>query len=288
LQRGDFVSFLGNIEYFILNDGHCRVDGGGAFGLVPRIIWQQLIPPDDNNCISFALNSLLIRSEGQTILVDTGYGNKLSQKAYQRLDLQRPAGDLVTQLARLGVAVDEVDLVINTHLHADHCGGNTRFEGDRLVPTFPKAQYIIQRLEWADAVVPNERTRATYFHDNYAPLQANDQLKLVNGDTKLTNEVHTAVTRGHTRAHQIVVLESHGERAIFVADLTTLHYHFQRLAWVTAYDVEPLESIETKRYWQTWAVESDALVIFQHDSQIPTGKLKQEGQHFVVEPFAVE
>ena len=137
------MPFLGNIEYHILDDGHCRIDGGGAFGLVPRIVWQQLIPPDDNNLISFALNSLLIRSEGKTILVDTGYGNKLSQKARQRLDLQRPKGDLVTQLARLGVGAADVDTVINTHLHADHCGSNTKLEGDSLLPTFPRARYFI-------------------------------------------------------------------------------------------------------------------------------------------------
>lgn len=281
------MPYLGNIEYYIPNDGHVLVDGGGAFGLVPRVVWERLITPDEENRVPFSLNSLLIRSEGKTILVDTGYGTKLSKKDYERVGLRRPEGDLVAQLARLGVQPDDLDIVIDTHLHADHCAGNTRVQGDAIVPTFPKAEYYIQRLEWADAIAPNERTRATYILDNYVPLQESGHLKLINGNTQITSEVRTAMARGHTRAHQVVILESKGETALFVADMATLHYHFQRLAWVTSYDVEPLESIETKRYWQQWAVERDALIIFQHDTQVPTGKLRQEGRHFWVEPVSV-
>jgi len=281
------LPFLGNIEYYIPNDGHAMVDGGGAFGLVPRPVWERLIAPDEKNRIPFSLNSLLIRSEGKTILVDTGYGTKLSEKDYDRLGLRRPEGDLVEQLARLGVQPDDVDIVIDTHLHADHCAGNTKLQDGSLLPTFPKAEYYIQRLEWADAIAPNERTRATYYPDNYVPLQDSGHLKLINGNTRITGEVRTAMARGHTRAHQVVILESKGETALFVADMATLHYHFQRLAWVTGYDVEPLESIETKRYWQQWAVERDALIIFQHDTQVPTGKLKQDGRHFWVEPVSI-
>ncbi len=281
------MPYLQNIKYHILDDGICWVDGGGAFGLVPRVIWQQLIPPDENNRIPFLLNSLLIYSEGKIILVDTGYGSKLSDKERQIVGIERPKGDLLQQLSRMGVQAEDIDIVINTHLHADHCGGNTRFQGDSLVPTFPKAQYYVQRLEWADAIAPNERTRATYLPKNYLPLQESGQLNLINGNTRVTGEVRTAIARGHTRAHQVVILESNGESAIFVSDMTTLYYHFQRLAWITSYDVEPLESIETKRYWQQWAVEHDALIIFQHDTQIPTGKLTLVGKHFKVEPVSI-
>lgn len=278
---------LQNIEYYILSDGICWVDGGGAFGLVPRIIWEQLLAPDEKNRVPFAHNTLLIRSEGKNILVDTGYGNKLSEKARHIAGLQRPQGDLLESLSRLGIRADEIDIVINTHLHLDHCGGNTMLQNGELVPTFPNAQYYIQRLEWADAMTPNERTRVTYIPDNYWPLQTTGHLKIISGNTRITNEVRTAVTRGHTRAHQVVILESNGETAIFVADLATLHYHFQRLAWVTSYDVEPLESIETKRYWQQWAIERDALIIFQHDSQVTAGKLRADGRHFKIEPVLI-
>lgn len=278
---------LQNVEYYILSDGVAWVDGGGAFGLVPRTVWERRLPPDAQNRIPFALNCLLIHSEGKTILVDTGYGNKLSEKARRNAGLERPDGDLLAALLRLGITAEDIDIVINTHLHADHCGGNTKWQGDNLVPTFPKAQYLIQRLEWADAILPNERTRATYLPENYQPLQDSGHLKIINGGIRVTSEVRTAITRGHTRAHQVIILESNGETALFVADLATLHYHFERLAWVTGYDVEPLESIETKRYWQQWAVNRDALIIFQHDSQVPTGKLRAEGKQFKIEPVSV-
>ncbi len=276
------------MEYRLVSDGVYWADGGGAFGLVPRQVWEKRLPPDAQNRVLFALNCLLIRSEGQTILVDTGYGNKLDEKTRQHAGLERPQGDLLDDLARLGVAPAEIDVVINTHLHGDHCGGNTLWQGHHLKPIFPNARYLIQRLEWADAIAPNERTRATYLPENYLPLQASGQLELINGPTRVTGEVRTAIARGHTRAHQVVILESGGQTALFVADMATLHYHLERLAWVTAYDVEPLESIETKRYWQQWAIERDALIIFQHDAQIPTGRLRRDGADFKVEPVKIE
>lgn len=275
---------LNNLEFHILSDGECWVDGGGAFGLVPRTTWEKLLPPDDQNRVKFALNSLLIRSAGKTILVDTGYGTKLTGKMWQQLGLVRPNGSLVDALSRIGVAPADVDIVINTHLHFDHCGGNTVLKDGSLVPTFPNATYYIQRLEWADAIAPNERTRATYLPENYVPLQEHGQLHLMSGSSNITPQVRTAVTRGHTRAHQIVILEDGPLTAAFLADLSTLHYHLQRLAWVTGYDVEPLESIETKRTWRQWLQKKDALLIFQHDTQISTGKLISEGRYILVEP----
>lgn len=279
---------LKNIEYHILSDGTTWVDGGSTFGMVPRIIWAELFPPDAQNRLPFALNSLLIRSEDKTILVDTGYGTKFDEKARRRAGLERPEGDLMAALARVGVTPEEIDLVINTHLHADHCGGNTVRQGDRLVAAFPNAQYLVQRLEWADAIAPNERTRATYLPENYRPLEESGHLKLMDGPTRVTGEVRTQVTRGHTRAHQVVILESGGETALFVADMASIHYHLERLAWVPAYDLEPMEAIETKRYWQQWLIERDALIIFQHDTQIPFGRLRSYGANFKVEPAFIE
>lgn len=279
---------LNNLEFHLVSDGVTGVDGGSTFGMVPRTIWAEICPHDAQNRVPFGLVSLLIRSEGKTILVDTGYGTKLDEKAQRRAGLDRPQGDLTAGLARLGVTVEEIDIVLNTHLHGDHCGGNTIRQGDRVVATYPNAQYLVQRLEWADAIAPNERTRATYFPENYRPLEESGQLKLLNGNTRLTSEVRTAVTRGHTRAHQVVILESGGETALFTADMASLHYHLERLAWVPAYDLEPMESIETKRYWQQWALERNALIIFQHDTEILLGRLKPEGANFRVEPVQME
>jgi glyoxylase-like metal-dependent hydrolase (beta-lactamase superfamily II) len=269
---------IGHVDLHLISDGLAWLDGGGAFGLVPRVVWEKLLAPDESNRVPLSINCLLVCSKGKTILVDTGLGDHLSRKQRQFFGLSRSNGNLISALSRLGTTPEAVDIVINTHLHADHCGGNTtrRGEDEHLVPTFPNAEYWIQRLEWADATLPNERTRSTYLTQNYLPLQAAGQLRLLNGDTRVTDDVRTVITRGHTRAHQSVVIESQGEVALYTADLATLAVHFERLAWVTAYDVEPLETIETKRRWQQWALERNALIVFPHDTQMPTARVLED------------
>ena len=271
---------IGSVEIHLLSDGLMWLDGGGTFGLVPLSMWRKLLPPDEFNRVPLGLNCLLIRSEGKTILVDTGLGDHLTDKQRHIYGLVRENGGLPQELARLSVTREAVDIVINTHLHADHCGGNTacRAGGGELVPTFSNAEYWIQRLEWADAAFPNERTRAAYLAPNFTPLQSAGHLRLLNGDTRVTSEVRTVITRGHTRAHQSVVIESEGKTALYTADMATLAVHFERLAWVTAYDVEPLETIETKRGWQRWALERDALIIFGHDTRTPMARLRANAE----------
>ncbi len=276
---------LGKVELHIVSDGLFRIDGGGHFGLVPKVLWEKIVEPDELNRIPLALNCLLIESQGKRILVDTGFGDKLSPKERDIFDI---AGRerLLSHLRRLGVAPEDVDIVVNTHLHSDHCGGNTLLRDGEVVPTFPRAEYWIQRLEWADALFPNERTRATYLAPNFVPLERHGRVRLLYGDTRVTSEVRCVVTRGHTRAHQSVVIESEGEFAIYLGDLAPWAVNMERLAWVAAYDVEPLETIETKRRIRDWALEKNALLIFEHDPRIPMGYLREEGGKYKVIGFA--
>ena len=273
---------LGNIDLHIVSDGLAWMDGGGHFGLVPKVLWEKIIHADELNRIPMALNCLLVVSEGQRILVDTGFGDKLSPKERQIWSI---AGEnrLLVDLRRLGFAPEDIDIVINTHLHSDHCGGNTIWWFDKVsdrcrevVPTFPRAAYWIQRLEWAEARYPNERTRATYLAENFASLEERGQVRLLYGDARVTSEVRCIVTRGHTRAHQSVVIESGGETAIYLGDLASWAVSIERLAWVSAFDVEPLETIETKRRVRDWALEKNALLIFEHDSRVQMGYLREE------------
>jgi len=277
---------IGQAEVHLVSDGISWSDGGGAFGLVPRVMWEKILSPDALNRLPLTLNCLLIRSQGKIILVDTGLGDKLTDKQRRIFGLDRPDGGLIEALAQVGVRPEAVDIVINTHLHADHCGGNTSVRNGQVVATFPNAEYWIQRLEWADASFPNERTRATYLPQNFIPLQAADQVHLLNGDTRVTDEVRTVITTGHTRAHQSVVIESEGETALFTGDLATLSIHFERLAWVTAYDVEPLETIETKRRWQQWAMEQNALIISAHDPHMPVARSQNIEGRIQMEPVS--
>ena len=265
-----------SLEVELVSDGVVMADAGGPFGLVPRKLWEKVIAPDEQNRVPMALTCLLLRSRGKTIVVDTGLGTKLTQKEAQAWDLRRPQGSLLDGLARLGVLPGDVDLVLDTHLHWDHCGGNTVLDGGQVRAAFPNAEYWVQYLEWADALRPNERTRATYLPENYVPLWTAGRLRLLHGDTPATPEVRCVVTRGHTRGHQSILLEAGSWSGLFVADMTSFAVHMERLAWVTAYDVEPLETIDTKRQWQAWALERDVLLIFEHDTQVPLGRLVKE------------
>lgn len=274
--------YIGNAELHIVSAGRFMVDGGAAFGLVPKVLWERIIPPDALNRIPMALNCLFIESSGKKILVDTGFGDKLSPKRRKILALQDDNG-LLDNLKRLGVAPDQIDIVINTHLHSDHCGGNTLVRDGEVVPTFPKAEYWIQQLEWANAIHPNERTRATYLPDNFLPLEREGQLRLLDGDVQVTAEVCCLVTRGHTQAHQSVVIESAGRGAIYLGDLASWAVNMEHLAWVPSFDIEPLETIETKRQIRQWAIEKEVLLIFEHDVNTVMGYLWQEGEEYRVE-----
>lgn len=274
---------VGNVELYIVSDGEFRVDGGGVFGLVPKALWEKVIQPDEQNRVPTALHSLLVLSQGKRILVDTGFGSKLSPREVEIQGLQRPQGDLLHNLQRLGCSPADIDIVINTHLHLDHSGGNTILRDGVPVPTFPNAQYFIQRLEWADACYPNERTRHTYLPENLLPLQQAGQLRLLYGETRVTHEVRCMVTRGHTRAHQVVVIESGGETAIFLGDLASRAVYIERLGWISAFDAEPLETLEIKRAIRDWALEKHALLFFEHDVGTCMGYLCQEGEKFWVQ-----
>jgi glyoxylase-like metal-dependent hydrolase (beta-lactamase superfamily II) len=223
------------------------------------------------------LTSLLVQTGGQTIIVDTGLGDKLTPKQAQVWGLTHPHGTLIEGLARLGLAPTDINIVINTHLHADHCGGNTNYGPDGATcAAFPNAQYKVQGREYQDAIHPNERTQATYSLPNYEPLYRTGQLTLLDGDTDIVPGVRGVLTPGHTPGHQSILFESGGQFALFVADMASYAIHFEKLGWMTAYDLEPLVTLETKRRWQQWALDHDALLIFQHDTQIGAAHLIED------------
>ena len=277
---------LGNVSLTLVSDGTYWEDGGGLFGLVPKTLWKKMAEPDEENRLRFELRSLLIESEGHRILVDTGYGDKLSEKERGLIRLEGERR-LIRSLAQQGVGPEEIDLVINTHLHGDHCGGNTFLNGEvAAVPRFPRATYCVQRLELADAMFPNERTRSTYHRENFEPLERAGQLRVLSGDTRLTGEVRVIVTPGHTRGHQCIVVESDGQTAVFLGDVASWPIHMERLAWVPAYDVEPMITIETKRRLAQWAVENHVLLVFEHHVEIAAGYLHatERADRFKLEP----
>ncbi len=222
------------------------------------------------------LNCLLIISEGKVILVDNGLGDKLPEKGIRQWGLEYPQGTLIENLAKHGVRPQDVNIMLDTHLHSDHCSGNTTLADSKPVPTFPNAEYLVQRVEFADAMHTNDRTRATYLPENFVPVWEADRFRFLHGEPQVTKEVRTVVTPGHTRGLQCVIVEG-GERPLmYVTDLSSYSVHMERLAWVTAYDVEPLETIRTKAGWQQWAVQNKAYLMFEHDTTMPLGELVKD------------
>ena len=280
---------VGDVELIPVSDGTVWWDGGGAFGLVPKIRWEKLLPPNAQNRVPMALRCLLIRTPSATVLVDTGMGDKVTPEVaeQQSFELERPNGWLLDDLARQGVAPGDVDVVVLTHLHADHCGGSTRWLDGQFVPTFPRAEYWVQQREWDDAHHPNERTRATYYAVNFDPLKAAGKLCLLRGNAPVSRGIRVAVAPGHTAGMQAVVIESGGHTAVFLSDLAFFHWQLERLAWVSAYDIDPLTTIETKRRWQLWLVERQATVFFQHDPLMAIGELKVQEGHYRVDQITI-
>lgn len=283
---------IGNTRCHILSDGIHTVDGGGFFGLVPRVLWQRAITPNEDNLIPTDARSLLIEADCALILVDTGHGDKLSPKLRRYLGLGERSRRLIGELARVGYKPEDVDIVICTHLHLDHIGGNTHWaEGEEnlcAVPTFPNARYIVQRVDLAAANSPNERTSATYLPENWQPLKEAKVLDVIAGPQRLAAQVRTEMAPGHTDALQIVWVEDRGESLVFLGDACSWYPHMNRLAWVPAFDLYPLLSIETKRRLQFDILERDALMLFQHDGQVVTGRLREEANGPQVAPEIVQ
>jgi glyoxylase-like metal-dependent hydrolase (beta-lactamase superfamily II) len=287
-----------NMKVSLLSDGISYWDGGGAFGLVPRVRWMKLLPPDEFNRVPQDLRSVLIQipaRDGQrssNILVDCGVGAKPNDVIASQYEVRRPNGTLLDDLERHALRPRDINIVIFTHLHGDHSGWATecikKDAGCEYVPTFANARYYVQRQEYEDATHTNERTRNTYFAENFVPLMNQGILTLLDGEANIVPGVRVVPTPGHTAGHQSVIVTGAASPLLILGDLATYMIQFARLPWVTAYDVLPLQTIETKRYWQQWALETQAVLVSPHDTLAPSGILTKDNKGFLhVIPMAV-
>jgi glyoxylase-like metal-dependent hydrolase (beta-lactamase superfamily II) len=273
---------LGEIEVRYLDGGPFGLDGGAMFGVVPKPLWEKKSPPDERNRIRMRANSLLVRSGGKTILVETGNGTKLEPKL--RTIYSVADGDpLLDSLHKVGVDPKDIDIVINTHLHFDHAGGNTRFVGGRAVPTFPRARYIVQKNELDHAFHPTERDRASYFPENYQPLIDSQQWDLVDGPAQIVPGISVERVPGHNADLHAVKISGGGKTLAFVADLLPTRHHIP-LPWIMAYDLYPLQSLETKRKWIPQIVKEGWIVVFGHDPDVAAATLHEHDGKIEAEP----
>jgi glyoxylase-like metal-dependent hydrolase (beta-lactamase superfamily II) len=263
---------LGDFDLTVLSDGEYRLDGGAFFGVVPRVLWEKKSPPDEKHRVRAGLNSLLVRTGEHTVLIETGIGPKLDERM-RRIYAHQP--ELMNSLAAAGVAPDDVDVVINTHLHFDHSGWNTERRSERVVATFPKARYYVQEGEWQHAKLQLERDRISYLSSNYDPLIASGQMTLLHGDQEIVPGVSVRVLPGHTRHMQAVMVESQGRRACYISDLIPTTAHLKPV-WVAAFDLFPMESIENKKRVYDEAVPEKWLMVFTHEHETPWAYLESD------------
>jgi methylmalonyl-CoA epimerase len=273
---------LGDFELVSLCDGLLCVDGGSMLGTVPTVLWEKKAPADARNRITMAMRPLIVRG-ARTMIIDAGLGGKETARFHDTYGVDRTRSLDVT-MAEAGIAPEDVDIVLASHLHFDHAGGFTyRDAGGRIRPTFPRAQYIIRRGEWEDANHPHARNRAAYLADNYVPLAEAGVLQLVDDDATIMPGVRIRRTGGHTRHHQIVLIESKGQTAACVADLIPTTAHLPD-AWLTAFDLYPIDTLAAKQEFVKEAMENETLVFFAHDPAVAAGYIREQDAKRVVVP----
>jgi glyoxylase-like metal-dependent hydrolase (beta-lactamase superfamily II) len=305
---------FGDIEVRYLDGGSFGLDGGAMFGVVPKPLWEKVSPPDEKNRIRMRANSLLVRAAGKTIVIETGNGTKWDAK--QRAIYAVQEGDpLIAALRKAGVQPDEVDIVINTHLHFDHAGGNTRISGNRAVPTYRQARYLVQRKELEHARNPTDRDRASYFPENFQPIAEAGQWELIEGDGEILPGISVERIPGHNADMQAVKIVGGGpselpskipskigasraspsglpskigasrasKKLAFVADLLPTRHHIP-LPWIMAYDLYPLQTLETKRKWVPRLVNEGWITVFGHDPDFAAATLHEHHGKIEIEP----
>ena len=269
---------VGKLDIAVLSDGYIKLDAGAVMGLIPRVMWEPIIGKENLDAeyrMRLGLNCMVVRSGDDVLLVDTGIGNKLTGAARDRA-FPGENGKLLEGLAALGLTPADITVVANTHLHADHCGWNTVRETDGSVrPTFPNARYYIQAGEYEAAIHPNDRTRGTYFGENFAPLASSGQLELVDGEVEIMPGVQFWATPGHTWDHASIALSSSGETAIYTGDLVHHAVQVERPAWIAAFDVFPLTSLESKKKLAERALRENSLLICVHNPFPGVGRLTE-------------
>ena len=275
---------IGRLKVHAIQAGGQQLDGGAMFGVVPKPLWERRIKADERNRIQLGMRCLLIEHERGLVLIDNGAGNKENPKFHEIYGVENSGAQgrtlLEDGLGSVGVRPEDISLMIDTHLHFDHAGGNTWIDESGVVrPTFPNARYVVQRGEYEWATHTNERTAASYFAHNFEPVVAAGQFDFVVGETEIWPGIRLVPTPGHTPHHQSVLLESDGAKAFYPADLMPTSSHVP-LPWIMGYDVEPLRTLESKKAILKRAIDEDWLLIFEHDAFVTSGRVAVDGKGY--------
>ncbi|MHA2612339.1 MAG: MBL fold metallo-hydrolase [bacterium JZ-2024 1] len=258
--------------------GYFYLDGGAMFGVVPKVLWEPLYPADEKNRIQLGFNVLLIQTPREKILIDNGIGSKISPRIREIYSVHWEG------FSALPFPSESIDYVVLTHLHFDHCGGSTEFRGDspEPFPSFSHATYFLQKEEWDFAGNLNERTRASYFPENYLPLQQHGVLSLVKGEQEIISSCRVIPTPGHTPGHQICVFYTSERPVAFLGDLVPTTRHIP-LPYIMAYDLYPLTTLQTRKEIYQRAIEENWLLVFEHDDHPHAGTLRKTDDRYTLD-----
>ncbi|PIT99751.1 MAG: MBL fold metallo-hydrolase [Bdellovibrionales bacterium CG10_big_fil_rev_8_21_14_0_10_45_34] len=288
---------VGPYKAFAVPTGDFGLDGGAMFGTVPRVLWERTNPPDELNRITLEARGLLLVSENRKILVDTGNGGDFTEKYGERLGSKfsdiygmSPKGSsrptLTKSLAKLGYSTSDITDVILTHLHFDHAGGATKWDGNKLIPTFENAAYYVQSENLKTAQNPNVREKASYFSANFQPLIDAGVVKFVDGNKEILPGIFSWVSNGHTKAHQVIQVRGPNKNLFYCGDVVPTSSHV-RLPFIMGYDLEPLTIIEEKRKLLGEAADIGAYLFFEHDPKVDVALVERAGEDFKLKHVAV-
>lgn len=275
---------LGDFGLYFLHDGEFWLDAGGYFGVIPKVIWSKLIDTDDLNRTVLKSNPMLVKTGEHNVIIDPGLGNKYTEKQKKIWKISNEPS-IVDSLKVIGMIPDDIDAVVATHLHFDHMGASTRLdEAGNAVPLFKNAVHYIQKGEWEDATHPDERTKGTYFLENYVPLMDAGLVKLIDGDVEVLPGISVEVTGGHTKHHQIIFIRSKGETAVYFGGIVSSINHV-RVAYTMGFDLYPVEIMEQRKKLYKRAIEENWLICLEHDPEYPAIRIKEGERHYTYEPY---
>jgi glyoxylase-like metal-dependent hydrolase (beta-lactamase superfamily II) len=278
---------VGDYRVEIIPDTDFRLDGGAMFGVVPRNLWSEVCPPDDQNRIRMTMNCVFIDTGSEKVLIETGIGDKWSPKQAAIYGIERERTLDESLKSKIGVEVDEITVVVNTHLHFDHAGGNTTIREGAPVPTFPNARYLVSKAELDHADSPSERDKASYLPNNWAPLRTSGQLHPQAGDYEVVPGLRMETHPGHNRSMQCWRLDRGGQTVFGFADLVPMRAHV-KLPWIMGYDLYPVETLEAKKKLLPQAAREGWACLFYHDPDQPLGRLVEGEKGIEVLPINYE
>lgn len=269
---------VGDFEIALVRDSSYWWDGGAMFGVVPKVLWNPLCPADDQNRIEMGFNCYIIDTGKHKVLIETGLGDKRDARTRERMRVPASTPPLAESIQREGIDPDSIDIIINSHLHWDHCCGNTFLRKGRVEPAFPRARYYASRKEWEHAHTRNIRDSVSYLDENYDPLVDEGRMILVDGDCEVVPGVWMIAAPGHNRDMMCVTAESGEHTFCYFSDLVPTAAHVKP-TWIAAFDLYPLEAIETKTKWLTAAAEDNWVCAFAHDPRIAFASIAKDPKH---------